>query len=138
MIRIFPSRHLRRLRSVGVLAMLSLAACNSAVTFQDVSNQKSQALRGVSADPLECLQKTADFQLNTSIDSFQLKGGILKYLEVVPQSESLWQGECFIFDDRIALDHDRNPSAYRLCSVCGQPVRGGGASGPRQHCPKCG
>lgn len=87
---------------------------------------------------IRCEKATAYLRSKGFDEVYHLQGGILKYLEVVPQSESLWQGECFIFDDRIALDHDRNPSAYRLCSVCGQPVRGGSGKGLKQRCPKCG
>jgi len=47
-----------------------------------------------------------------------LKGGILKYLEMVPQSESLWQGECFVFDERVSVDHDLAPGSYTLCRGC--------------------
>jgi len=52
-------------------------------------------------------------------DVYHLKGGILQYFEDVPQSESLWQGECFVFDERIAVDHDLQPSkTAALCLHC--------------------
>ncbi|PSB30969.1 oxygen-dependent tRNA uridine(34) hydroxylase TrhO [Chlorogloea sp. CCALA 695] len=53
---------------------------------------------------------------------YHLKGGILKYLEEVPTEESLWQGECFVFDERVALQHGLQPGNYRLCRSCGNPV----------------
>jgi UPF0176 protein len=53
---------------------------------------------------------------------YHLKGGILKYLEEVPAEESLWQGECFVFDERVALQHGLQPGNYRLCRSCGNPV----------------
>jgi UPF0176 protein len=52
-------------------------------------------------------EKAAAFLLQQGFEEvYHLKGGILKYLETVPQQESLWQGECFVFDERVAVDHD--------------------------------
>ncbi len=53
---------------------------------------------------------------------FHLKGGILKYLEEVPAQESKWQGECFVFDDRVTVDHALQPGAYTLCLACSWPT----------------
>ncbi len=72
---------------------------------------------------------------------YHLKGGILKYLEEVPTSESLWQGECFVFDERVALQHGLQPGTYQLCRSCGNPVAQKDlASAPHQDiaCPHCG
>lgn len=49
---------------------------------------------------------------------FHLKGGILKYLEEIPESESLWQGECFVFDDRVSVGHGLKVGEHRLCHAC--------------------
>ena len=49
---------------------------------------------------------------------YHLQGGILKYLEEVPQEESLWQGECFVFDDRITVDHNLEPGELKMCYAC--------------------
>ncbi|KJH73168.1 oxygen-dependent tRNA uridine(34) hydroxylase TrhO [Aliterella atlantica] len=53
---------------------------------------------------------------------YHLKGGILKYLEEVPADESLWQGECFVFDERVAVQHGLEPGTYELCRSCGYPI----------------
>jgi UPF0176 protein len=53
---------------------------------------------------------------------YHLKGGILKYLETIPEEESLWQGECFVFDERVALRHGVKPGSHGLCRSCGAPV----------------
>jgi UPF0176 protein len=53
---------------------------------------------------------------------YHLKGGILKYLETVPAEESLWNGQCFVFDQRISVEHRLTPVPYQLCSKCGQPI----------------
>ncbi len=53
---------------------------------------------------------------------YHLKGGILKYLESVPPAQSLWQGECFVFDERVAVSQGLAPGSYELCFCCGRPV----------------
>jgi UPF0176 protein len=53
---------------------------------------------------------------------YHLRGGILKYLETVPRAESLFHGECFVFDERVALDHGVVEGMHRLCPACGYPV----------------
>ena len=51
-----------------------------------------------------------------------LEGGILRYLEEVPEADSRWQGECFVFDRRVALNHQLEPGEHRLCHACGLPL----------------
>jgi len=53
---------------------------------------------------------------------FHLKGGILKYLEEIPESESLWEGECFVFDQRVAVKHGLEQGKYDQCHACRMPV----------------
>lgn len=53
---------------------------------------------------------------------YQLKGGILKYIETVPENESLWEGECFVFDNRVTVDHALNKGHYDMCHACRQPI----------------
>ena len=53
---------------------------------------------------------------------YHLKGGILKYLEEVPPEQSLWEGECFVFDERIAVRHGLEPGSYHMCVSCGHPI----------------
>lgn len=68
-------------------------------------------------------EKATSYLMSLGIqDVFHLKGGILRYLERVPQSESRWVGECFVFDDRVTVDHDLKPGAYTLCHACRLPV----------------
>ena len=55
-------------------------------------------------------------------DVYHLEGGILKYLEDVSAEESLWNGECFVFDQRVSLDHDLLPGSHRMCHACGLPI----------------
>jgi UPF0176 protein len=58
-----------------------------------------------------------------------LQGGILAYLEERPEQGSLWQGECYVFDQRVALIHGLQPGSHSLCHACGLPL----APGDRQH-----
>ncbi len=52
----------------------------------------------------------------------QLQGGILRYLEQVPRADSRWRGECYVFDQRVALDHRLAPGEHSLCHACGLPL----------------
>ena len=58
---------------------------------------------------------------------YHLKGGILKYLETVPPEKSLWRGECFVFDERVALQHGVTQGGTLLCPNCGAPLAEGEA-----------
>jgi UPF0176 protein len=68
---------------------------------------------------------------------YHLEGGILKYLETVPESESLWKGECFVFDERVALEHGVKVGSHSLCPECGYPIAKAEAGHSAQGCPAC-
>ena len=53
---------------------------------------------------------------------YHLQGGILKYLEEVPENESLWEGECFVFDQRVAVTHNLLEGDYDQCYACRHPL----------------
>ena len=53
---------------------------------------------------------------------FQLKGGILNYLKKVKKKDSLWQGECFVFDNRVSVKHNLEVGSYSMCSGCRNPI----------------
>jgi UPF0176 protein len=55
-------------------------------------------------------------------DVYHLKGGILKYLEEVPEQNSKWNGECFVFDGRVAIDHALRQGSYHMCYACRMPL----------------
>ena len=55
-------------------------------------------------------------------DVYHLKGGILKYLETIPKDKSLWQGECFVFDQRVAVTHGLDEGQYDQCYACRHPL----------------
>ena len=71
---------------------------------------------------IRCEKATA-YVKSLGIDEvFHLKGGILKYLEEVSESDSLWQGECFVFDERVSVGHGLTVGAAELCRACRHPV----------------
>ena len=53
---------------------------------------------------------------------YQLKGGILKYLEKIEEKKSLWKGECFVFDERVSVKHDLSEGSYDMCHACRMPL----------------
>jgi UPF0176 protein len=68
-------------------------------------------------------EKASSFMLAQGFrEVYHLQGGILKYLEEVPEDESLWRGECFVFDQRVAVQQGLEPGSYRMCQACGRPV----------------
>tara|TARA_B100000925_G_C21994682_1_gene468359 strand:- start:1573 stop:2220 length:648 start_codon:yes stop_codon:yes gene_type:complete len=72
---------------------------------------------------------------------FHLEGGILKYFEDVSDEENLWNGECFVFDNRVSLKKDLQPGEYLMCHACRMPLAqtdlGSKKYSPGLHCPKC-
>lgn len=68
-------------------------------------------------------EKSTNFLLGQGVDQvFHLKGGILKYLEDVPEEQSLWQGECFVFDGRVSVGHGLRPGQMTSCGACGRAL----------------
>jgi len=68
-------------------------------------------------------EKASAFMLKEGFDEvFHLRGGILKYLEEVPQEESIWEGECFVFDNRVAVNHKLEKGRYDQCYGCRHPI----------------
>ena len=79
---------------------------------------------------IRCEKSTA-FLKGEGIDEvFHLRGGILKYLETVPEEESLWRGECFVFDERVTVGHGLAPGTHELCRACRRPVSPEGRASP--------
>ena len=68
---------------------------------------------------------------------YHLEGGILKYLETVPEEASLWRGECFVFDGRVALQHGVEEGTHAHCAVCGYPVGKAVEKEASQLSPQC-
>ncbi|GAB3261746.1 rhodanese-related sulfurtransferase [Chitinimonas naiadis] len=87
-------------------------------------------------------EKASSFMLGEGFEEvYHLKGGILKYLETVAQAESKWQGDCFVFDNRVTVRHDLSEGDYDLCHACREPVSVADRQSPHYtpgiSCPHC-
>ena len=87
-------------------------------------------------------EKASSYLLSQGFEEvYHLKGGILKYLEEIPEEESLWEGECFVFDERVAIKHGLETGSYGLCYACGHPVSEADQAGDDYEsevsCPHC-
>ena len=87
-------------------------------------------------------EKASSYMLGEGFEEvFHLKGGILKYLEEVPQEETKWQGDCFVFDNRVTVRHDLSEGDYDQCHACRTPVsvadRQSEFYTPGVSCPHC-
>ena len=87
-------------------------------------------------------EKSTNYLLGQGLNEvFHLKGGILKYLEEVPEAESLWQGQCFVFDDRVSVGHGLQTGGLGSCGACRRPVTPADQQHPDYEdgasCPAC-
>ncbi len=68
-------------------------------------------------------EKSTNYLIGQGVeDVYHLKGGILKYLEEVPQKDSTWQGDCFVFDGRVSVGHGLTEGPHELCYACRRPI----------------
>lgn len=90
---------------------------------------------------IRCEKSTAFLKQEGIEDVFHLKGGILKYLEVMPAEQSLWQGECFVFDQRVTVGHGLVEGDCTLCHACRRPIKPEELASPLYEegvsCPAC-
>jgi UPF0176 protein len=85
---------------------------------------------------IRCEKATA-FMLNEGFpEVYHLEGGILRYLEEIPPEQSLWRGECFVFDERVALSHGVRIGTHTMCPSCGRAIPKGGGDAPAA-CERC-
>ncbi|XUU59812.1 rhodanese-related sulfurtransferase [Erythrobacter sp. HA6-11] len=87
-------------------------------------------------------EKSTSFLRSEGVDEvYHLKGGILKYLEDVPEKDSLWEGDCFVFDERVTVKHGLEEGDYSLCFACRRPVTEEDKASPAWEegvsCPYC-
>ena len=71
---------------------------------------------------IRCEKSTAYLKQKGFDQVYHLKGGILKYLESIPREDSRWNGECFVFDERVTVDHDLNKGNFDQCHACRHPI----------------
>ena len=114
--------------------------------FPDWVRRNENALKGKKiamfcTGGIRCEKATAFVKSLGHDDVFHLKGGILKYLEEVPEAQSTWQGECFVFDERVAVTHGLKVGTHSLCRACRHPLSPEDLRSPDYRvgvqCPHC-
>lgn len=80
---------------------------------------------------IRCEKASSYMKMQGFEEVYHLKGGILKYLETVPEGQSKWEGACYVFDDRIAIGHGLEQKHFFQCSSCGEPYA------PDAECVTC-
>ncbi len=88
----------------------------------DLDKNKNKKIAMFCTGGIRCEKSTAYLIEQGFENVFHLRGGILKYLEEVPQEKTMWQGECFVFDNRVAVDHDLEKGSYEQCYACRYPI----------------
>lgn len=90
---------------------------------------------------IRCEKSTALLRAQGFDEVYHLEGGILKYLETVPPEHSLWQGECFVFDERVSVGHGLQTGPHGLCRACRRPLIAGDQASLHFEagvsCPQC-
>ena len=90
---------------------------------------------------IRCEKSTAFMRTQGFDEVYHLQGGILKYLETVKPEQSTWQGECFVFDERVSVGHDLQPGHFELCRSCRHPLSEADKQSPQYQagvsCPRC-
>jgi UPF0176 protein len=81
---------------------------------------------------IRCEKSTAFLKAEGVEEVFHLKGGILNYLEKMPAHDSLWEGDCYVFDQRVSLRHGLEEGDFEICPTCTWPRKSGA------DCPHCG
>ena len=87
-----------------------------------LTNYKQKRIAMFCTGGIRC-EKASSYMINQGFkDVNQLKGGILKYLEEMPKNHSIWNGECFVFDNRVSVQNELKEGTYELCHACRYPV----------------
>jgi UPF0176 protein len=100
---------------------------NSFLEFKDYIDEKLADAKGKNiamfcTGGIRC-EKASYYMKSQGFENiFQLNGGILKYLEDVNQQDSFWEGECFVFDNRVSVTHELKKGTYELCRGCNNPI----------------
>lgn len=107
----------------------------------NLNNDKDQKVAMFCTGGIRCEKSTALLKELGYKNVYHLEGGILNYLEKVPADESMWQGDCFVFDNRVTVDHDLAEGRYELCPACRMPLSEEDRKSPKFEknvsCPRC-
>ena len=108
---------------------------------QQLDPQRHRRVAMFCTGGIRCEKSTALLRAEGFEEVYHLRGGILKYLEEVPREESLWEGECFVFDERVTVTHDLEPGQYDQCHACRRPISEEDKRSPLYEpavsCPHC-
>lgn len=108
---------------------------------QNVDKTKHKKVAMFCTGGIRC-EKASSFMKKEGFEEvYHLEGGILKYLEEVPKEESMWKGECFVFDNRVTVDHDLAKGKFELCHACRMPITEDDKASEKFEdgvsCPRC-
>ena len=108
---------------------------------ENLTPEKNRKVAMFCTGGIRCEKSTAHLKMLGFEEVYHLEGGILKYLEEIPEEESLWEGECFVFDSRVAVTHGLKPGRYDQCHACRMPIdnndKKSNAYVPGVSCPHC-
>ena len=89
---------------------------------ENLDPEKNKKVAMFCTGGIRCEKSTAYLKEQGFEEVYHLEGGILKYLEEVPKEETMWEGECFVFDDRVAVNHELEKGQYDQCHACRYPI----------------
>lgn len=108
---------------------------------RNLDPQKHRKVAMFCTGGIRCEKSTAYLRQQGFDQVYHLQGGILKYLEEVPETESLWHGECFVFDNRVSVNHALEKGSYDQCHACRLPITDADKASDRYQagvsCPAC-
>ena len=108
---------------------------------QNLDPQKHRKVAMFCTGGIRCEKSTAYLRQQGFDEIYHLKGGILNYLEQVPEAESMWNGECFVFDNRVSVNHSLEKGSYHQCHACRLPITDADKKSqeyrPGVSCPAC-
>jgi len=87
-----------------------------------LENKESPNIAMFCTGGIRCEKATSLLKKKGYKNIFHLRGGILQYLDDIPKEKNLFEGECYVFDKRVALDHELEKGSYSICHACGMPV----------------
>ena len=108
---------------------------------RELKDKKDKKIAMYCTGGIRCEKSTSYLKSLGFNEVFHLKGGILKYLETVKPEDNLWEGECFVFDHRVAVDKNLKPGEYEQCHACRRPITQQDMQSPDYEpgvsCPHC-
>jgi len=123
----------------GIQSFAQLPAWLAAQGLMDPAKPRKVAM--FCTGGIRCEKSTALLRAQGLQEVYHLEGGILKYLETVAPEASRWQGECFVFDERVSVAHGVQTGSHQLCRCCRQPLPPGALQSehyePGVSCPRC-